>query len=194
MDSFEELKALCDSKLKLLAMNSKEYQRLRDEIKSIVDALPPISDCQSINDLSNSISQIQAAKDRVVNIVHEAQNNNSVRKAIADVIETSAISISTESSADRRKGYAAMKTAEYAISGAEADGFMRYCLGMMKNLDSRHDSISRRITCIQMTIKIGDGGREGIISESVAPRDTSDLFDHESGSGKNKDNGEIDWN
>jgi hypothetical protein len=174
--TYEDVKLLCDRQGRSLAIQPEDYKRLREEIKEIMKSLPD-GPSSSIQELSNDIDKTQVVKDRLIEIFADSQDNNSARKKIAELMLEAASANSGESSMDKRKASGAVMAAEYVLAAAEADGFQRYCLTFMKNLDSRHEAKSRMITCISLTMRIGDSGRESMMSSMAVPRDTSGVFD-----------------
>jgi hypothetical protein len=173
MSSFEQLKTMCDSKL--AALEAIDYDVKRKEVMGMSQSRTVIS---SPHDLSDEMAAIQGSKDRMFEIVQAAQRNQAMSKKVAEILVDAATKNSEEKSQDKRKGDASSRVASYLLAATEADSFMRFCMGALKNLDSRHDTVSRRITCMQMTINLQDSGREGVIRDT-APKDTKALFDSE---------------
>jgi hypothetical protein len=104
----------------------------------------------SVTDAAAMIARVQAVKDRVSEIAADAQSEYALVDQISDMMINAAAAAATQSSADKRKGEAAMLASDYHFAKARSEAFYKYCISKMKNLDSRHESLSRVVTCMQL--------------------------------------------
>jgi hypothetical protein len=150
--TYEQLKGRCDLLLAEHTSASADKQRevLKSEVTSLISEIGPVPVNGSITDMSVMIARVQGAKDRVSEIANDAQATYSMVDNIADMMVDAAMSAATQSSADKRKGEAAILACDYTIAQSKVESFYRFCVGSMKNLDSKHDALSRMITCIQL--------------------------------------------
>jgi len=150
--NFEDLKLKCDGIISTsdYIIDEKMMKVFRMEIQSLIEKIGPIPIGGSVADISVMITNVQAAKDRISEIANDAHSAYVLMDGIRKVVEDSAVTASAQSSADRRKAEASLLSAEYTVKAAEVEAFHKMCLGTMRNLDSKHDALSRIITCIQM--------------------------------------------
>jgi len=172
--SFEDLKIRADAILRALPLNVEDYDALREEARTFLQMPRP---APTLAGLSDEIEQVQAARDRVTDMLIDAQRNYLVRKEIADELKDAYMVVSVASSQDRRKADASIQLGDLRFETAEAEGFMKGLMGIARNLESRQEAASRRITCLQLAMKLGDVGRESLVRDLAQPRNTGDIFD-----------------
>ena len=135
-------------------MGSLDYAYLKGELKKLSQPL----DCEfDPNSLSRAMMRIQGLKDRAVEIVSQATENYLIRKRAVEVLVKGWSRFSVEKSAEKREGDAYNKFSEEIMDAAEAEVFYRHALGIMHNLESQMDNVSRQITCATVAAKIHSG-------------------------------------
>jgi len=109
--------------------------------------------------LNVEIQKVQAAKDRLSEIFVEVMQCYTFKKRAVDILRDGWARFADDKSADRRKADAIFKTSLFEIDFALIESLLKACTHILKNLDSLHDSLSRRITVIQLQLKLHDMGR-----------------------------------
>jgi hypothetical protein len=109
--------------------------------------------------LNFELERVQAAKDRLSEIFVDVIKNHTFKKRAVDILRDSWGKFSNEKSADRRKGEAAYIVSDFESDFALTEAMLKSCMHILKNLDSLHDNLSRRITIIQLQLKLHDVGR-----------------------------------
>ena len=168
---FESLKQECEAKL--ASLQTQDVPALMREMRGLcrfAEAGP------SIQDLGAYMQRVQGAKDRVVEIVQTAHYNHLITKKVADVLTEAFMAVAEANSADKRKGQATLELGSYQLRAAEAEAFYKHCMSEMENLDSKHLTASRRITCIQMSLKLSDYGDQ-TVPGMAEPRSADGKFD-----------------
>jgi len=195
--SFDDARAKCD--VLIASLQKMDYDALKSEVKAACKSVRISSNTMTPNDLSRDMETIQAARDRVVEILANAQENYTVKRDVAKILAAAAKKNSAESSSDRRDGDAAIKIAEYVLEQTKAESFYKYCETMYGGLDSQYASVSKRIACMQESVRINMyGGGSSMVSDMAMPRDTAGKF---GSSSKGKANAgesdfstkEVDW-
>lgn len=130
-----------------------DYSVLRGELKELNFTL---SESPSLQQLNFEIQRIQGAKDRVTEILMDATNDNLMRGRICDILTEGWARFSSESSADKRKADASVRFSQFLMMAVEAESFYKTVVHVMKNLDYKHESASRRVTCFNLTLKLRD--------------------------------------
>jgi hypothetical protein len=110
----------------------------------------------SLQELSRQIGVVQVMKDSLVAISAEAHSNWTARRRISDILFDAFMAVSQQKTADKRKGDANLKLADFSLAAAESEAFYNYCKQIVENLESQHKTASRRIACAQMQIAIGE--------------------------------------
>jgi len=155
---------------RIAALPSLDYDELYVELSQLN---VKVSDDPTLTGLSKELQRIQAAKDRAVEIVKDSVQNFLVRKRIAEVLQRGWLRFSEAGSVDKREGEAMLKLSQFTESAAEAESFYRAALQILKNLDSQHEIVSRRISCYNLAIKLRDlvgyGPDLDSIMKSVSP-------------------------
>jgi len=168
---FETLRQECDGKL--ASLEKQDAAALKAEMRTTCrfpEAGP------SIQDLGAYMQRVQGAKDRTVEIVQTAHYNHLITKKVADVLSEAFLAVAEGGSTDKRKGQAALELGTYHLKAAEAEAFYKHCMSEMENLDSKHLTASRRITCIQMSLKLSDYGDQ-TVPGMAEPRSADGKFD-----------------
>lgn len=151
---FQKLMAQCD-----VALSQLEYKGPNDYalVKSEIGRMHvEFDEDASAHELSRQIGVVQVMKDRLIEIYAEAYRAWTVRKRINECLFDAFSAVSSQKSVDKRKGEANLRLADYAISSAEAEAFYQYTKQIVENLESQLKTISRRISCMQMQLAIGE--------------------------------------
>ena len=119
--------------------------------------------------LNSEIQKVQSAKDRLSEIFVNVLRNFTFKKRAVDILRDAWSKFSEEKSADKRKGSACFVLSDFEMDYAATEALMKSCNHIIKNLDSLHDSLSRRITIIQLQLKMHDMGRGALPSFDFAP-------------------------
>ena len=138
------------------ALPELDYDAIYNELKVLSIKSCPTPTLQVIN---LELEKVQAAKDRLSEIFIGLLRSHSFKKRAVDILRDSWSRFSGESSADKRKGDAAYRLSDFERDFAQTDAILRTCIHVLKNLDSLADNLSRRITVIQLQLKLHDVGR-----------------------------------
>jgi hypothetical protein len=106
--------------------------------------------------LAKEMARVQGYKDRAVEILGLLTENNVVQQHVVETLTKGWMRCSTTSPVAAREGEAVLKMWQFSSSAADAEHNYRYALGIVKNLESQLESLSRQIACIQVAAKIHD--------------------------------------
>jgi hypothetical protein len=168
-----------------------DYDSIYKEIADLSIKACPTPTLQVLND---EIQKVQSAKDRVAEIFIEVVKCYNFKKRAVDILQDAWGKFTIEKNADGRKGDAAFRLSNFIIDFATTEALLKACTHVLKNLDSLHDSLSRRITIYQLTLKLQDIGRSALPDfDFDKPSDSdnnglADIFGEDNT--KQKDNGE----
>lgn len=154
-----------------------DYDDIYKEISDLSIKSCPTPTLQVLND---EIQKVQGAKDRLSEIFVETLKCYTLKKRVVDILVDSWGKFTIEKNADGRKGDASFRLSNFLIDFATVEGLLKACTHILRNLDSLHDSLSRRITIIQLTMKLHDVGRGALPDfdfDRTVPDDSSQLFD-----------------
>jgi len=166
-----------------------DYDSIYAELSDLAVKSSPSPTLQMIND---EIQKIQSSKDRLDEIIKEVDRNYYFKKSAVDLLEKAYCKYSNEKSADKRKGDVAVKISNFVIDMAKTDACFRVCFQILNNLNSSHESLSRRITVNQQLLKMNDYGRGGQLPDyDASSRRGTQLPDIDISTGSNNPN-EID--
>lgn len=152
-----------------------EYLQMVDRIYSTYRMLPKLDHgdiYRELSDLSvtsqptptlqvlnDEIQKVQGAKDRLSEIMVKVLESHNVKKRLVDTLVTAWGKFSSEKNAESRKGDGIFRLSSFSIDLARVESLLKVCSHILKNLDSLHDSLSRRITINQLLLKMNDMGR-----------------------------------
>jgi len=158
-----DYKATVDSILSVYARLPKiDYDNIYQEIKTSLSVKSePTPDAQSINQL---LERIQGAKDRLSEILVDVIQSYNFKKRAVSILRDTWMNFSDAKSADKRKSESEHIVANFEIDLAFTESLFKTCDHVFKNLESLHDSVSRRITIMQVCLKYSDMGR-GILPD-----------------------------
>jgi len=173
--TYEDVKTKCD--MLLASVPRMDYSMLRSEIKEVCSNVSVSSSTMAPSDLAGDMERIQAARDRMVEILADAHMCSTIKKDVAKMMTSSAKKTSAESSSDRRDGDAIIKVVEYSISSTEADAFYKFCDIMYAGLNNKYNSVGKRIACLQESVRITAFGNTALVSDMATPKNTSSSFE-----------------
>lgn len=194
-DSFEDVKAKCD--VLMASIPSMDYSSMRNEVKDICSSVSISSSTMAPADLAGDMERIQAARDRMVEIVADAHMRFVATRDISKMMQAVAKKTSAETSSDRRDGDAIMRVSDYSLDATKAESFYKFCEVMYDGLNNKYNSVGKRIACLQESVRMHAFGNASMAADLATPRDTSKSFNSSSSSPKGGNDGstkEMDWN
>lgn len=138
------------------------YDELYKELRDLSVQSAPTPTLQVLND---EIQKVQAAKDRLSEIYMEVVKHYHFKSNAIKILQESWGKFTSEKNAEGRKGDAAFRLSNFSLDFAQVESMYRACMNILRNLDSAHDTLSRRITVIQLTMKLHDVGRGGSLPD-----------------------------
>lgn len=157
-----------------------EYGAIYRELADLSIASSPTPTLQVLND---EIQKVQGSKDRLSEIMVKVLECHNVKKRLVDTLTTAWGKFSSEKNAEARKGDSIFRLSSFSMDLAKAESLLKVCTHILKNLDSLHDSLSRRITINQLLLKMNDMGRGSLPDYNLQKQDMrvneADLFGEE---------------
>ena len=129
---------------------------IHDEIRDLAVVSSPTPSLSVIN---LELERVQGAKDRLGEIFLDVLRSYTFKKRALDILRDSYGKFAQAKNAEARKGEAAYLVSDFEIDFAKVESLLKECMHILRNLDSQHDSLSRRISVCQMQIKNMDLGR-----------------------------------
>ena len=155
-----------------------QYNLLYRELSDLSITSSPTPTLQVLND---EIQKVQAAKDRLSEIMVKVLECHNIKKRLLDTLLASWGKFTSEKNAEARKGDGEFRLSSFSIDFAKTESLLKVCTHILKNLDSLHDSLSRRITINQLLLKMNDMGRGSLPdfykSERINADNDEDIFD-----------------
>lgn len=151
-NDFDRIANNMSSKIK--SLGTVDYGFYKRELAALQK---PLSNIFNPEDLAKDLAQVQAFKDRAVEIVSLLTDNYLTHKRVVDILTKGWPKLSNEKSVDRREGEALLKMSKFIMEANDADIAYRYAMLVMQNLQSQMDSVSRQITCAQAAAQINGG-------------------------------------
>jgi len=133
-----------------------EYAKLYKEISDLSIKACPTPSLQVLN---QEFEKIQAAKDRLSEIFVEVIKCHTFKKRAVDILKDTWGRFSQAKSADSRKSEACYIVSDFEKEYALTESLYKVCDHVFKILDGSHDTLSRKVTIIQTTLKMHDMGR-----------------------------------
>lgn len=133
-----------------------DYTAIYQELAELSIKSCPTPSLQVLND---ELQKVQGAKDRLSEIFVAVVQCHNFKKRAVDILQDAWGKFTEEKNADGRKGDAAFRLSNFTMDFAKVEALLKACSHILKNLDSLHDSLSRRITVYQLTLKLQDIGR-----------------------------------
>jgi len=151
---FDRLIQRCAETLNALPYSGEDgYSALRREI---CDNRVEYGGMETPGQIGDQLAIVQAYKDRVFEIYAEAHRNHTVRKRICELLLDAYSAISSQSSQDKRRGEASLVLGEFVLQATRAEAFFQFCKEIALNLESRQQTLSRRLTCMQLQANMGN--------------------------------------
>lgn len=136
-----------------------DYDKIYAEVTELSIKSSPTPTLQVLND---ELHRVQSAKDRLSEILIDVIKCYNFKKRAVDILKDSWGKFTDEKNTEGRKGDATFRLSDFLADFAETEALSKTCDHILKNLDSLHDSLSRRITIWQLIIKLRDIGRGGM--------------------------------
>jgi hypothetical protein len=166
---------------RLSAVSEMDYEALRVELGHLC---VPLQGYFTPDSMADDLARIQALKDRSVAILDAVTNAYLLHKRVSEILVKGWSKFTEAKGQDKREGEAHLKMSQFLIAASEAESIYRYALGVVKNLESQQENVSRRITCLQASANIH--GRIG--APLVSQDDLSDATPREDRSMRNWEN------
>lgn len=135
------------------------YDAIYKELAELSIKSSPTPTLQVLND---ELYKVQSAKDRLSEIVMDVIKCYNFKNRAVDILRESWGRFTTEKNTEGRKGDSAYRLSNFSIDFALVESLSKACNHILKNLDSLHDNLSRRITVFQLIMKLRDIGRNGM--------------------------------
>jgi len=152
-DNFDEeyLKVVNRIKAQYSLLPKLDYDKMYKELSELNIKSSPTPNLQTLND---ELQKVQAAKDRLSEIFIDVVRSFNFKERAVDILTDAWGRFTLEKNADGRKGDAQYRLSNFAIDLANTQGLLKACTHILKNLDSVHENLSRRITVYQLILKI----------------------------------------
>lgn len=134
------------------------YDELHTELRESDYLHIPISADPSLDELSAAALKVQTAKDRVGQILLDAERNYKILKHYSKAIYIAWIRLSGDASQDRRESDATTRTWDFAGEAAQAETLYSASRAVLDNLKDKWDTISRNVSIIELRLKLGEIG------------------------------------
>ncbi len=158
---------IVDTMSKRLAIVSEiDYEAVRSELRKLCI---PLEGLFSPDSMADDLARVQGLKDRAVAILDEVTNSYLLHKRVSEILVKGWSKYAIDKGADKREGEAHLKMSQFLIAASEAESIYRYALGIVRNLESQQENVSRRITCMQAAANVY--GRQG---SPIADKDDFD--------------------
>jgi len=164
--------------IKLAEVSELDYSAIRSELRKLC---VPLEGLFSPDSMADDLARVQGLKDRAVALLDEVTNSYLLHKRVSEILVKGWSKYASDKGADKREGEAHLKMSQFLIAASEAESIYKYALGVVRNLESQQENVSRRITCLQASANVY--GRLG------APIADKDDFDNENQQGRNTRNG-----
>lgn len=176
----------------------KQYSMLTDLDYDAIDG--EISDLSvkscptpSLQVLGDEIQKVQAAKDRLSEIFVDVIKVYNYKKRAVDILRDSWGKFTSEKNAEARKGDSAFRLSNFELDFATTEGLLKSVTHIFRNLDSLHDTLSRRITISQLILKQHEFGRTNLpdydFDKVTSKTSSADMFDKEEPNNKEEGGG-----
>jgi len=153
VDDFQRIVDKSSQLLVSLGPAEEDYSKTYDELRNLNVVVSPNPSLQQI---SVEIQKVQSAKDRVSQILVDVHRNFIVRKRVCELLREGWSAFSNQTSAEKRKGESFLKMRQFIESASEAESLYKATAHIMKNLDSKHESLSRQVTVYNLALKLND--------------------------------------
>lgn len=150
-----------------------EYVRVVNRIKIQYDLLPKLNynaiyeelgaltikanPTPTLEVLSDELFRVQAAKDRLSEILLDVIKCYNFKKRAVDILKDSWGKFTLEKNTEGRKGDSTFRLSHFLTDFSATEALCKSCDHIFKNLDGLQDNLSRRITIWQMLLKVREG-------------------------------------
>jgi len=182
----------------------KEFIDMADRLKATYRLLPKInydaiykelgelsvksSPTPTLQVLNDELHKIQGSKDRLSEILINVIKCYNHKNRVVDILKDSWGKFTTEKNTEGRKGDAVYRLSNFLADFAEIEALSKVCNHVLKNLDSLHDNLSRRITIWQLMLKLRDVGRGALPDTDFhRPESMTDIFNVDKEDDKDED-------
>lgn len=131
-----------------------DYDAIYSEIRELSIKSSPTPTLETLYD---ELYKVQAAKDRLAEILIDVIKCYNFKKRAIDILKDSWGKFTLEKNAEGRKGDAAFRMSHFMIDFSTTESLSKSCEHIFKNLDSLQDNLSRRITIWQSLLKLREG-------------------------------------
>jgi len=160
-----------------------DHELIYSELRDLTVKCRPTPTLQILN---AEIQKVQGAKDRLSEIYVDICRHYFFKKRMVDVLKESWGKYTDEKNAEKRKGDGAFRLSDFEVDFAQIESLFRAITHIVRNLDSLHDSLSRRITIYQSLLKMHDVGR-GALPDFDFDKNFSGSLDNFDGNSGNSD-------
>ena len=133
-----------------------DYDAIYKEISELSLSSSPTPTLQVLND---ELHRVQSAKDRLSEILIDVIKAYNFKNRAVDILKDSWGKFTSEKNTEGRKGDATFRLSDFLSDFAQLEALSKACNHVLKNLDSLHYNLSRRITIWQLLLKLRDVGR-----------------------------------
>ena len=162
------LRAVNQISLSYKMLPELSYVETYAEFEELNVAVAPTPTLQILN---QELEKAQAAKERLAELDLEITQCYVFKERAVDILSEAILLYSDEKSADKRKGYAAEALMNFSLDLAKTEALYKGCKIILNNLISLQDTLSRKITNIQLQIKLMDTGRTMLPDFDFTKRD-----------------------
>lgn len=107
--------------------------------------------------LMDELHKVQAAKDRLAEILIDVIKCYNFKKRAVDILKDSWGKFTSEKNTEGRKGDATFRLSHFLTDFSRTEALCKACDHIFKNLDGLQDNLSRRITIWQLLLKVREG-------------------------------------
>ncbi len=150
--------------LSLVEIVKSQYARLpnlayEDVYTELSELTVPACPTPTLQVINEEMQKSQQAKDRVTELDIQVTQCSMLKDRAVSILREAAIKFSEEKGADKRKGDALYLLANFELDLAKTESLSSACKQVMRNLHSLQETLSRRITNVQLQVKLMDVGR-----------------------------------
>jgi len=150
----EYIKMVDMAKAQYRLLPSLNYDAIYREIAELSVKSSPTPTLEVLND---ELYKVQAAKDRLAEILIDVIKCYNWKKRIVDVLKDAWGKFTLEKNTEGRKGDATFRLSHFLTDFARTEALTKTCDHIFKNLDALQDNLSRRITIWQLILKVREG-------------------------------------
>lgn len=130
------------------------YSKIYQEISELTVQSNPTPTLEVLGD---ELFRVQAAKDRLSDILVDVIKCYNFKKRAVDILKDSWGKFTSEKNTEGRKGDASFRLSHFLTDFSRTEALCKTCDHIFKNLDGLQDNLSRRITIWQLLLKVREG-------------------------------------